>query len=252
MNHLAGKKALVTGASRGIGRAIAEKYAAEGADVALLARDEELLGEVAEAVEGHGRKAVVVVADVLDEQQVRAGVGQAIDALGGLDVVVNNAGGNSFSSPVAGMRLSGWQKTHRLNVESVLHVVQAVAPTLLEQKSGSVINVSSIAGLLAAPMMSHYGSAKAAVLSLTRSLAVEWAWAGVRVNSLVPGWIDTDLTEFLRQMPDGGAGVLARVPMARWGRPEEIADGALFLASDMSSFMTGQALVLDGGLSVMP
>ena len=100
--------------------------------------------------------------------------------------------------------------------------------------------------------MSHYGAAKAAIISLTRSLAVEWAWAGVRVNTLLPGWIDTDLTQFLRDAPDGGAGALARVPMQRWGRPAEIAAGAVFLASDASSFMTGQELVLDGGLTVMP
>jgi NAD(P)-dependent dehydrogenase (short-subunit alcohol dehydrogenase family) len=101
-------------------------------------------------------------------------------------------------------------------------------------------------------MMSHYGAAKAAIISLTRSIAVEWAWSGVRVNTLLPGWIQTDLTQFLRDAPDGGAGVLARVPMQRWGQPAEVAAGAVFLGSDASSFMTGQELVLDGGLTVMP
>ena len=101
-------------------------------------------------------------------------------------------------------------------------------------------------------MMSHYGAAKAAIMSLTRSVAVEWAWAGVRCNTLLPGWIETDLTEFLRAAPDGGAGALARVPMQRWGQVGEIAAGAVFLASDASSFMTGQELILDGGLSAMP
>ena len=127
-----------------------------------------------------------------------------------------------------------------------------VGPTLLEQKSGSVINVASVAGMRGAPLMSHYGAAKAAIMSLTRSVAVEWAWAGVRVNTLLPGWIETDLTEFLRAAPDNGAGVLARVPMQRWGQVPEIAAGAVFLASDASSFMTGQELILDGGLSAMP
>ena len=252
MSQLSGKKAIVTGASRGIGRAIAVEYARQGADVALLARNEEMLTEVAQEIEGLGRTAVVTVADVLDPAAVHAAAASAIHELGGLDIVVNNAGGNSFSSPVVGMRFSGWEKTQKLNVDSTVHMLQAVGPTLLEQKSGSVINVASVAGMRGAPMMSHYGAAKAAIMSLTRSVAVEWAWAGVRVNTLLPGWIETDLTEFLRAAPDNGAGVLARVPMQRWGQVPEIAAGAVFLACDASSFMTGQELILDGGLSAMP
>ena len=252
MSQLSGKRAIVTGASRGIGRAIAVEYARQGADVALLARNEEMLTEVAQEIEGLGRMAVVTVADVLDPAAVHAAAQSAIRELGGLDIVVNNAGGNSFSSPVVGMRFSGWEKTQKLNVDSTVHMLQAVGPTLLEQKSGSVINVASVAGMRGAPLMSHYGAAKAAIMSLTRSVAVEWAWAGVRVNTLLPGWIETDLTEFLRAAPDNGAGVLARVPMQRWGQVPEFAAGAVFLASDASSFMTGQELILDGGLSAMP
>ena len=250
--NLEGKKALVTGASRGIGRAIAVEYARQGADVAVLARNAEVLEEVAGEIRDLGRNAVVTVADVTDADRVAAAAQEAVDGLGGLDVLVNNAGGNSFSSPVVGMRYSGWEKTQKLNVDSTLHMLQAVGPVLLGQKSGSVINVASVAGLRGAPMMSHYGAAKAAIMSLTRSVAVEWAWAGVRVNTLLPGWIETDLTEFLRAAPDGGAGALARVPMQRWGQVGEIAAGAVFLASDASSFMTGQELILDGGLSAMP
>ena len=252
MRQLDGKKAIVTGASRGIGKDIAIEYARQGADVALIARSEDLLNEVAAEVVDLGRNAVVKVADVTDEAAITAAVLGAIDGLGGVDVVVNNAGGNSFSSPIVGMRFSGGQKTQRLNVDSTVHVLQAVGPVLMGQKSGSVINVASVAGLAGAPMMSHYGAAKAAIISLTRSVAVEWAWAGVRVNTLLPGWIQTELTQFLRDAPDGGAGALARVPMQRWGQPAEIAAGAVFLASDASSFMTGQELVLDGGLTVMP
>ena len=252
MRQLDGKKAIVTGASRGIGKDIAIEYARQGADVALIARSEDLLNEVAAEVVDLGRNAVVKVADVTDEAAITAAVLGAIDGLGGVDVVVNNAGGNSFSSPIVGMRFSGWQKTQRLNVDSTVHVLQAVGPVLMGQKSGSVINVASVAGLAGAPMMSHYGAAKAAIISLTRSVAVEWAWAGVRVNTLLPGWIQTELTQFLRDAPDGGAGALARVPMQRWGTPADIAAGAVFLASDASSFMTGQELVLDGGLTVMP
>lgn len=248
---LEGRRALVTGASRGIGRAIALAYARAGADVALLARNADLLAEVAAAVEAEGRQAIIVPADVLDADSTRAAVGAAIDGLGGLDILVNNAGGNSFSSPVAQMRLSGWEKTMRLNLDSIVHITQQALPAL-GSGGGSIINVSSVAGLRGAPTMAHYAAAKAALLSFTQSLAIETAWMGVRVNALVPGWIDTDLTDFLRSNEDAERATLARVPMQRWGTPEEIAEPAVFLASDASSFMTGQALVVDGGLSAMP
>lgn len=249
---LTGKRALVTGASRGIGRAIAVAYAQAGADVAILARNGDLLAEVAEEITGHGRQATVAVADVLDPDATRSAVSGAIGELGGLDVLVNNAGGNSFSTPVAQMRMSGWDKTMRLNLDSIMHITQEALPALGEGKSGSIINVSSVAGLRGAPTMAHYGAAKAALISLTQTLAIETAWMGVRVNALVPGWIETDLTDFLRSSKEAEQGTLSRVPMQRWGTVEEIAEPAIFLASDASSFMTGQSLIVDGGLSAMP
>ena len=151
--RLDGRTALVTGASRGIGRAVAETYAAAGADVALLARDAALLAEVARAVEAHGRRAVVLPCDVTDPVAVGAAVASATDALGRVDVLVNNAGGNSFSTPLATMRFSGWEKTLRLNLDSIVHVTQAVLPQMLERRSGVVVNVASVAGLRGAPLM---------------------------------------------------------------------------------------------------
>lgn len=249
---LTGRRALVTGASRGIGRAIAIAFARAGADVALLARNAELLEEAADEVRGLGRRAVVAQADVLDPEATRAAVAAAIAGLGGLDVLVNNAGGNSFSIPVAQMRVSGWEKTMRLNLDSILHITQASLPALAERKDGAIINVSSVAGLRGAPTMAHYGAAKAALISLTQSLAIETAWMGIRVNALVPGWIDTDLTDFLRASEEAEKGTLSRVPLQRWGTAEEIAEPAVFLASSAAAFMTGQVLVVDGGLSAMP
>ena len=248
---LTGRRALVTGASRGIGREIALAYARAGADVAVLARNAELLEGVAGEVRALGRRAVVATADVLDADATRAATAEAIEALGGVDILVNNAGGNSFSTPVASMRMSGWEKTMRLNLDSIVHITQVSLPALGEG-GGSIINVSSVAGLRGAPTMAHYGAAKAALISLTQSLAVETAWMGVRVNALVPGWIETDLTDFLRASDDAERAALSRVPMQRWGRVEEIAEPAVFLASDAASFMTGQVLVVDGGLSAMP
>lgn len=246
---LTGRAALVTGASRGIGRAIAEAFAAHGADVALSGRDTSALGEVRAAVEALGRRAVVLPADVTDAEAVRAMVADAIAGLGALDVVVNNAGGNTFQAPFTELRPAGWDKGLRLNLDSVVEVCRAVAPHLLERGRGSVINVASVAGLVAAPGMAHYGTAKAAVIALTRTLAVEWAGAGVRCNALVPGWVATDLTAFARQHDEVGRALLARVPMGRWGRAEELAGPAVFLASDAASFVTGQVLVADGGLT---
>jgi len=248
---LTGRRALVTGASRGIGREIALAYARAGADVAVLARNAELLEGVAGEIRALGRRAVVATADVLDADATRAATAEAIEALGGLDILVNNAGGNSFSTPIASMRMSGWEKTMRLNLDSIVHITQVSLPSLGEG-GGSIINVSSVAGLRGAPTMAHYGAAKAALISLTQSLAVETAWMGVRVNALVPGWIETDLTDFLRASDDAERAALSRVPMQRWGRVEEIAEPAVFLASDAASFMTGQVLVVDGGLSAMP
>ena len=252
MNDLTGRVALVTGASRGIGAAIALAMAEHGADVALLARNVELLEEVAAGVRRHGGRALVLPCDVTDAEAVQAAVGRTVAELGVPAILVNNAGGNSFSMPLVATRFSGFDKVMRLNLDSTVHVVQAALPHMLGAGRGSIINVSSVVALRGAPLMSHYGAAKAAVVSLTQSLAVECASSGIRVNALLPGWIDTDLTDFLRTDATTEKSVLQRVPMQRWGRPEEIAAAAVFLASDDASFITGQSLVVDGGLSAMP
>lgn len=249
--QLAGRRALVTGASRGIGRAIARKFADAGADVVVLARNGDLLNSLVEEIAEAGGTASAVVCDVTDPEQVARACEQVL-AEGAVDILVNNAGGNSFSSLLTGMRPSGWTKTQVLNVESTVWVMQAILPAMMAAGRGSVINVASVAGLSGAPLMSHYAAAKAAVISLTQSAALETAAAGVRVNALVPGWIETDLTEFLRADAAVESELLKRVPMQRWGTSEEIAEVALFLASDASAFITGQSLVADGGLSVMP
>lgn len=248
---LVGKRAVVTGASKGIGRAIALAFAAQGAEVLVTARSTDLLAQLVDEITAAGGRASAYTCDVTNEEQVHE-TGSAILAAGGIDVLVNNAGGNSFSAPLVAMRPTGWAKTMNLNLTSTFTWLQVVMPAMVKARTGSVINVSSIAGLAGMPLMAHYGAAKAAVLSLTKSAALECAADGVRVNAIVPGWVETDLTDFLRASDQVEASVLSRVPMQRWGQPHEIAAGAVFLASDASSFMTGQALVLDGGLSVMP
>jgi NAD(P)-dependent dehydrogenase (short-subunit alcohol dehydrogenase family) len=247
---LNGRIALVTGASRGIGAHIAQSFAACGADVIVTARSIEPLEDLAKHIRASGRTCTVVAADMLDESAPTAIIEAAVAAHGHIDVLVNNAGGNSFMSPVQTMRPAGWRKTLALNLDAVFALTQGAIPHM--PTGGSIINVASVAGLRGSPLMAHYGAAKAALISFTASLALEVASNGVRVNALVPGWIETDLTDFLRGDSATEAGVLSRVPMARWGTSAEIADGALFLASSASSFMTGQTLIMDGGLSAMP
>jgi NAD(P)-dependent dehydrogenase (short-subunit alcohol dehydrogenase family) len=248
---LAGKKALVTGASRGIGQVIAVAFAQAGADVALAARSADGLAATAEQVRNAGREAIEIPADLTSQPAAAAIVDESIEKLGQLDIVVNNAGGSNFVVPFLDMRLSGWDKVIRLNLDATMWICQAAGAHMTARGTGSVINIASVAGLAAAPFLAPYGAAKAAVVSLTRTLASEWGRSGVRVNALCPGWTATELNRNLWDSPDGGQATIANVPMGRWGKAEEMAGPAVFLASDASSFMTGQVLAIDGGLTAV-
>jgi len=249
---LSGKTAFVTGASRGIGRSIAVALAQAGADVALVARTAEGLADTADDVTAVGRKAVVIPADVTEQKAVTDAVAAAIDQLGHIDIVINNAGGSNFMVGFRDLRLSGWDKLIKLNLTSAVYVCHAFAPHLLDRGSGSVINVASVAGVASAPLISPYGAAKAGLISLTKSLAVEWAPSNVRVNALCPGWTATELNRNLWEDPVAGPATIASVPMQRWATAQEMAGPAVFLASDASSYLTGQTLVIDGGQTVSP
>jgi 2-deoxy-D-gluconate 3-dehydrogenase len=249
---LTGRTAFVTGASRGIGRAIAVALAQAGADVAVVARTAEGLADTAADIDAVGRKAVVIPADVTDQAGVADAVSAAIGQLGKVDIVVNNAGGSNFMVGFRDLRLSGWDKLIRLNLSSAVYVCHAFAAHLLDQGSGSVINVASVAGVASSPLLSPYGAAKAGLISLTKSLAVEWGADGVRVNALCPGWTATDLNRNLWEDPVAGPSTIASVPMKRWARADEMAGPAVFLASDASSYLTGQVIVVDGGQTASP
>jgi 2-deoxy-D-gluconate 3-dehydrogenase len=244
---LTGRTALVTGASRGIGRALALGLAAAGADVALSARDVEALESVAKEAQALGRKAIVLPADVTDPDACHQLVADAVAGLGQLDVLVNNAGGSSYMGAFTDLRFSGWEKTMRLNVDSLVHLCQAAGRHMLERGSGSIINVASVAGLSATPLLAAYGASKAAVISLTKTLAHEWGTSGVRVNALCPGWTMTDLNRNLWDTADKGLAFVSNQPLKRWATVEEMVGPTVFLASDASSYVTGQALVVDGG-----
>jgi NAD(P)-dependent dehydrogenase (short-subunit alcohol dehydrogenase family) len=246
VTELTGKTVLITGASRGIGAAIAAAMAAAGARLALNSRGEESLRATADSIDG---ETLVLPGDVTDADVARGVVRDAVAGLGRIDVIVNNVGGSSFMVPFTDLRFSGWEKLVRLNVYSAVHVTQAAVGAMLERGSGSIINVASVAGLGGTPGLIPYGASKAALISLTRSLALEFASRGVRVNALCPGWTATDLNRNLWEDEAASAALTATIPMGRWGRAEEMAGPAVFLASDASSFMTGQTLVVDGGQS---
>jgi len=249
---LTGKNAFVTGASRGIGRSIAVGLAAAGADVALVARGEDGLAATAADITALGRKGFVIPADVTSQQAVADAAATAIDQLGYVDIVVNNAGGSNFMVGFRDLRLTGWEKLMRLNLDSAVYVCHAFAGHLLERRQGSVINVASVAGVMSSPFLSAYGAAKAGLISLTKSLAVEWGTEGVRVNALCPGWTATELNRTIWEDPSAGPATVASVPMRRWGTADEMTGPAVFLASPASSYMTGQVLLIDGGQTVHP
>jgi NAD(P)-dependent dehydrogenase (short-subunit alcohol dehydrogenase family) len=184
---------------------------------------------------------------VSDREQVSALVERTIAELGALDVLVNNAGAAPFLSTVDSIRPDGFEKYFRINFTSAFYATQAASAHLLAEGAGSVVNVASVAGFIASPGLTYYASAKAALISFTKTVAQEWASSGVRVNAIAPGWIETEMNAQARQDPAFVESIRSMIPMGRWGTAEEVAQVALFLASERSSFMTGSVVVADGG-----
>ena len=244
--------ALVTGASRGIGEATALVLAREGYDLALAARGSDALEKVASRCEERGVRALAVPTDVTDLEQVRAMVARTVADLGRLDVVVNNAGGSNFLAPITDTRPSGFDKIMRLNLTQAFWVLHEAGPALQADGGGAVVNIASMAGLLSSPTLVAYGAAKAALVSLTKTAAVEWGHAGVRVNAVAPGWIRTELNAVTRSTPESEQALVARAPLARWGEAHEVAEVVAFLAGERASYITGQTIVVDGGLTIAP
>jgi len=245
---LAGSTAVITGASSGIGRAIAEEFAADGADVVVCSREQgnvdpvaEGINEAAESEDGHGR-CLAVECDVTDRDAVDALVEATVEEFGGIDVLVNNAGA-SFMAPFDDISPNGWDTIVDINLHGTFHCTQAAGDHLADG-GGAVVNLASVAGQRAAQYMSHYGAAKAGVINLTETLALEWAGSDVRVNCIAPGFVATPGVE--QQMGVSADEVDRGDVDRRIGTSEEIADVARFLASDAASYMTGETVTAKG------
>ena len=247
---LKGKRTLVTGASRGIGKAIAVTFAQAGAKVAITGRKLESLEPVAaELSESDGELLPIPCHNGRAED--RENLFQTIHSeWGGLDVIVNNAATNPVMTPLAETSLEVWDKIHSTNVTGPLDLIRKFVPEMAKQNAGSIINIASVAGIEPAPGLGAYSVSKAALLMMTKVLARELGGHGIRCNAIAPGLIETKFSEALFQSKSHYDHFIQNVPLRRHGQPEEIVDAVCFLASSASSYMTGQVLVIDGGSRV--
>ena len=244
---LTGKVAIVTGASRGIGAAIAHAFAQAGAQVVLASRKQEPLDAVAAEIRAAGGTATAVAAHTGDDAAVEALVARAVDEYGGVDILVNNAATNPHYGPVLTAEDGHWDKTFDVNVKGYVRMVRACMAPMQARGGGAVINVASIAGIKPETGMGVYAVSKAGVLMLTQVLAVELAPANIRVNAVAPGYVKTRFSSVIWQNPHVYAEVKARIPQGRMAEPDELTGVMLYLASDAASFTTGAVFTVDGG-----
>ena len=245
LHDLTGRVAIVTGGSRGIGRAVSEGLAAQGARVVVASRKADACEEVAAAIRGAGGEALAVPAHLGEPEDAERLVAATVEAFGGVDIVVNNAA-NALAEPLGGITLAGFDKSFAVNVRGPVLLVQACLAHLEVSGHSAVVNVVSAGAFLPSPGRSLYAAGKSALLSFTRSMAAELAGRGIRVNALAPGPVDTDM---VRNTGEAGVAGMARATfMGRLASPDEMVGAVLYMVSDASSFMTGQCLMVDGGL----
>lgn len=247
-DELAGRVAVVTGGGSGIGAATARGCAAAGASVVVADLDAQSASRVADEITSVGGRAVAIAADVSDGEQVDAMVALAVEAFGGLDLAFNNAGISGVYGPLADLSLEDWQHTIDVNLTGVFRCIKAEVPLMLERGGGSIVNTSSAAGQMGFAMLPAYVAAKHGVVGLTRSAALEYARAGIRVNAVLPGTVHTPMLEAFAGSAEGVAAMAAPSPAGRAGTPEEVAEAAVWLSSDAARFVNGHCLAVDGGI----
>ena len=249
---LSGKSAFITGSSRGIGRAIAEQLAAQGAKVAISSRKQESCDEVASEINSsHGAgTAVAVAANISDKSGLEAAFASAAKQLGGLDILVCNAASNPYYGPMEGIADEQFEKILRNNILSNHWLVQEVAPEMRARRDGAIVIISSVGGLRATSVIGAYNISKAADFQLARNLALEFGPDNVRVNCIAPGLVKTDFARALWDDPENAKRATDVIPLGRIGDPEDIAGVAVFLASQAGRYMTGQTLIADGGATI--
>jgi NAD(P)-dependent dehydrogenase (short-subunit alcohol dehydrogenase family) len=247
---LSGKTAIVTGGGKGIGRQMAQGLAEAGANVVLCARNAERCEQAAGELEQLGVRALGLGCDVRDSEQVQAVVARTVADFGGVDILVNNAGTVWGATP-EDMPLEGWQKVVDVNLTGVFLFSQAAGRAMIDRGTGSIVNIASVAGLHGAPAEVAntvvYHATKGGVIAFTRDLAWKWAAHGIRVNAIAPGWFPSDMANFVLER--AGDELIERVPLRRFGGPEDLKGPVVFLASDASAYVTGHTLVVDGGQS---
>jgi len=245
MSVLAGKVAVVTGAGRGIGRAIALRFAAEGADVVCVSRTADNAARVADEVRAAGRKAWAQAVDVADGAAVSAAAEQALAEAGKVDILVNNAG-VTRDGLLMRMSEADWDAVLNTNLKGAFHFTRALTRSFLKQRSGRIINIASVIGLIGNAGQCNYAASKAGLIGFTKSVARELASRGITCNAIAPGFITTDMTAELGE--EVRAALLQRIPLATLGEPEDIAQAALYLAGPGARYVTGQVLTVDGGM----
>lgn len=247
---LTGKVALITGSSRGIGKSIAEEYAKVGAKVVISSRKQDVCDRVRDEIVAAGGEAISVPCNIGRKEELERLVAATMEAWGRIDILVANAAINPVYGPLGSVTDEAWDKIMGTNLRSTWQICNMVMPQMAERKDGSVIVLSSIAGVRGNPVIGAYGVSKAAEAALVKNLAVEYGRYNVRVNAIAPGIIETDFAKALTDNPDIAKAVMSRAPLGRFGKPVEIAGVALMLAGDAGRFVTGQLIMVDGGATI--